>query len=172
MWGTCALCSSLGILLLELIFGEYLKEYHTCMYESDSNISLKVLLIKNTVHFGMRCNNYFKPGEALVTRAYSEKGKKLTEFSTGVKPMTFQLLVQMLYHWATLHDCIGDSWELTWFMWQTFYILLGFECWCVVQCIIWGARCIELHTRNKLVALLCEISLSIVELCCCNRLVL
>ena len=38
--------------------------------------------------------------------AYSEK--EIRVLLLGVEPKTFQLLVRMLYHWAT-----GDSWVLT-----------------------------------------------------------
>ena len=41
----------------------------------------------------------------LVTQAYSDKVKKIRVLPTGVEPMTFRLVLRMLYHWAT-----GDSW--------------------------------------------------------------
>ena len=43
----------------------------------------------------------------LVTQAYSDKvkKKKIRVLPTEVEPMTFRLVLRMLYHWAT-----GDSW--------------------------------------------------------------
>ena len=34
----------------------------------------------------------------LVTQAYSDKVKKIRVLPTGVEPMTFRLVLQMLYH--------------------------------------------------------------------------
>ena len=47
----------------------------------------------------------FKPGDysqydvfLLVTQAYSDKVKKIRVLPTGVEPMTFRLVLRMLYH--------------------------------------------------------------------------
>ena len=47
----------------------------------------------------------FKPGDEseydvflLVTQAYSDKVKKIRVLPTGVEPMTFRLVLRMLYH--------------------------------------------------------------------------
>ena len=42
--------------------------------------------------------------------------KKIRTLATGVEPKTFQLLIRMLYHWATGES--QGSRPLNWFMWQ------------------------------------------------------
>ena len=49
----------------------------------------KVVLCKNK----NKCDVFL-----LVTQAYSDKVKKIRVLPTGVEPMTFRLVLRMLYH--------------------------------------------------------------------------
>ena len=58
-----------------------------CRYSVD--VRLQLYAIKNHIEYDV-----FQ----LVTQAYSDKVKKIRVLPTGVEPMTFRLVLRMLYH--------------------------------------------------------------------------
>lgn len=92
------------------------------MSVQQEKVIMTILLVKHISNGIFLNHNYgeFKPQEYenyVTTVSDAGDSEKIWIFPAAlVKPMSFWLSAQMLYHWAT------DLWE-SWVMWQTWYTM-------------------------------------------------
>ena len=101
---SCVPCSCVNVLILCAFLSLCVKRNRTCISPGVQvlDLSWNTLILKQIGY-----NKWITERDVFSVSDADGLEDKLRVLLTGVEPMTFWLLVQMLYHWVT-----GDSWEL------------------------------------------------------------